>query len=464
MQITIEDISPVEKRVDFEVPWGEVSPRLETSYAKLRREVRLRGFRPGKVPRAVVERLYRSQVEDEVARDLVELAIGQAVSEKQIEPVAPPTVDRLELKAGEPLRFSARVEVRSQFTPKDYGGVPLQRRPVKVTAEDVAQALEGYRRQHTEFKTVEGREITAADDVLLVEVHGRVGEHKIKTKTITVDLADDNAGGLPGLAPRLRGVPIAAQGLEVKYRVAEDAPIKGLAGSEVNLRLTIKEARERKVPALDDELAKDTGEASTLAELEEKVRGKLAEADGKRIKRELLDMLVREIVRRNQFPVAPTLIERHAESIVARAKAQLMLAGIGLEAGGLDEVAMRKEVAGEAEREARAAVILQAIAEREGVRVDEGDVQKRIAEVANVRGENAKKLRAELEKSGRIHGLRAQLLEEKTLELLLSQAKITDADPDSLIIRPGQAGTERLVLTPAEAADEARRKGELPRK
>ena len=200
MQITIEDISPVEKRVDFEVPWADVAPRLHTAYEKLRREAKLKGFRPGKVPRQVIERLYHNQVEGDVASDLVELSIRQAIDEKQIEPVAPPTVDKLELKQNEPLRFSARIEVRAQVTPKDYSGIRVSRRPSKVTDEQVAQALEGYRRQHTAFLPVEGRDTTADDDLLRVEVHGKVGEHKIKTKTVTVDLTDENAGGLPGLA------------------------------------------------------------------------------------------------------------------------------------------------------------------------------------------------------------------------------------------------------------------------
>src|SRR5215471_914601 len=152
MQITIEDLSPVEKRVEFELPWADVVPKLDKAYDQLRRGVRLPGFRPGKVPRALLERMYRRQVEDEVARDLVEHSLGQAIRENQIQPVAPPTVDELTIKAGAPFKFKARVEVRSQVTPKDYTGVPLNRRPAKVTDEEVDQALENYRRRLTQYK------------------------------------------------------------------------------------------------------------------------------------------------------------------------------------------------------------------------------------------------------------------------------------------------------------------------
>ena len=179
MNITIEDISPVEKRVEFELPWTDVAPKLDKAYGALRRDVRVAGFRPGKVPRGILEKMYRHQVEDEVARNLVETSLGQAIHENQLEPVAPPTVDKLELKAGAPFKFSARVEVRSQVTPKDYSGIPLSRRAAAVTDEQVEAELEGYRRRLTEYKPVEGRDTTAAGDVLLVDVSGRVGEHKL---------------------------------------------------------------------------------------------------------------------------------------------------------------------------------------------------------------------------------------------------------------------------------------------
>jgi trigger factor len=459
MQLTIEDISPVEKRVDFEVPWADVAARLDKAYDKLRREVRLKGFRPGKVPRQVVEKLYKHRVEDEVARESVEMAIGQAVSEKQIAPIAPPTIDKLELKHGEPLKFSARVEIRSQVTPKDYTGLRVSRRPPKVSEEQIDKALEGYQRRFTEFKPVEDRQTTAADDVLTAEVHGRIGEHKVKTRTIQVDLTDENAGGLPGLAERLRGVPIDAQALEIKYQVSADSPVKGLAGKEVSLRVTVKEVRGRRVPLLDDELAKDSGEADTLADLRKKVRERLVEGENQRIKREMGQALVEQIVKANPFEVAPSLVDRYAEDLVYRTKTQLAMMGIDVDGAAFDNEAMLKEVRGDAEQNARGNILVHAIGEREGIEASEGDVQKRIAELATAHGESSKKLRAELEHSGRIAGVKSQIVYEKTVDMLLAQAKIVDEDPDSLIITPEQAGKERLVLTPEEAAAEAAQRG-----
>src|SRR5262245_36748372 len=445
MQITIEDISPVEKRVEFELPWTDVAPKLDKAYGTLRNEVRLPGFRPGKVPRALLEKMYRQQVEEEVARELIERSLGQAIHENQIQPVAPPTVDNLELKSGSPFKFSARVEVRSQVVPKEYGGIPLSRRPAKVTDEEITQALEGYRRRLTAYQPVAGRPEPSPTDVVTVEVRGSVGEHKIKQRQVAVDLEDETGGALPGLAPRLRGLPIGGDQLELKYTLPDDTLPKELAGKAVDLKVTIKEAREKKVPALDDELAKDTGEAETLEALRDKVRERLVEADRQRIQRELVQQLVKELVKRNDFPIAPALVERHAQAIVSRTKAQLVMAGLDVES--FDDARMRGEFKREAEEEARAAILIHAIAEREGISVSEADVQKRIAELAAARNENPKKLRAELEKEHRLHQIESQIREQKTLDMLIAQAKITDEDPSA-------SSGERLIVTPDEARAE----------
>jgi trigger factor len=399
MQITIEDLSPVEKRVEFELPWADVAPKLDKAYDSLRKGVRLPGFRPGKVPRALLEKMYRRQVEDEVARELVERSIGQAIRENQIQPVAPPAVAEIEIKPGSPFKFSARVEVRAQVTPQDYSGVPVSRRPPKVTEEQVNEALEGYRRRLTQFKPVEGRTETGPSDLLRVELTGRVGEHKIKRREVLVDLEDDVGGPLPGLASRLRGQPIGGEGtIEVDYTLAAEGPPPEMAGRHVHLNVAIKEAREKQVPALDDELAKDTGEAETLEGLRTKVREKLVETEQQRIKREMERALVKEIVKRNSFPIAPALIDRYAQLLVNRAKNQLAMMGVDVEA--FDEQRMRREVRGEAEEEARGSILLQTIAEREGLTATDADVQKRLAELAASRNVSAKQLRGDLEKDG----------------------------------------------------------------
>jgi trigger factor len=199
-------------------------------------------------------------------------------------------------------------------------------------------------------------------------------------------------------------------------------------------------------------MAKDTGEAETLDGLRDKIRQRLLEADEQRIKREMIQALVKHLVKVNDFPIAPALVERHAQAIVNRAKTQLMMAGIDVEGQNFDEAKMRQEFRADAEEEARGTILVQAIAEREGITATDADIQKRVAEIAAARQENPKKLRAELEKDQRIHQIRNQIIEQKTLDMLIAQAKITDEDPARLIVTPDEAAAE------AAAAARTRRK------
>ena len=149
----------------------------------------------------------------------------------------------------------------------------------------------------------------------------------------------------------------------------------------MHLHVTIKEVREKKVPALDDEMAKDTGEAETLEGLRAKVRERLLEGDERRIKGEMTRALIKELVKRNEFAVAPALIDRYAQLIVNRAKQQLHDDGHRRRGPRRREDA-RRSCAAEAEEEARGSILIQAIAEREGITVTDADLQKRIAELA----------------------------------------------------------------------------------
>ena len=267
MQITIEDLSPVEKSVEFELPWSDVVPKLDKAYDSLRRGVRLPGFRPGRCRARSSRRCTSARSRTRSRATWSSTRSGQAIRENQLQPVAPPDRRRAGDQVGRAVQVHARgSRCGRRSTPKDYSGVAaVKRRPAKVTDEQVTEALEGYRRRLTEYKPVEGRTETGDTDLLLVEVSGRVGRAQAQARQVAVDLENETEGALPGLA-----TPAARQADRRRAdRGRVHAGRRGLragAGRQgrSHLHVTIKEAREKKVPALDDEMAKDTGEAETL--------------------------------------------------------------------------------------------------------------------------------------------------------------------------------------------------------
>src|SRR5262249_21384766 len=200
MQVTIEDVSPVEKKLEVEIPWEMVKHRLDEAYRDLSRGVQLRGFRRGKVPRSMLEKMFGKTVEQEVMGKLVSDGFVQVATEQNLHPVAEPVVDEAKMpaKAGDPFRFVARIEVRADLKPTQYKGVELTRRRPNVTAAAVEQALEHKRQELTEFRAIENRERTAPSDVLIVALKGTLGDHKIDKEEVRVDLGTPDESPLPG--------------------------------------------------------------------------------------------------------------------------------------------------------------------------------------------------------------------------------------------------------------------------
>lgn len=427
MQVTIEELSPVEKKVAVEIPWPYVARKLDEAYKDLSRGVALKGFRKGKVPRPILERMYGRQVEQEVVRQLVQESFVAAATEHKLQPVAEPVVDDAHLHKGKSFHYSARVEVRSEVEPKDYDGVEVTQRKPEVTDEQVEQALRHKQEELTEYKVIEGRPelVTTGSDVVVVSMKGTIGDRPIEKDGVMVDLGETEREPIPGLATALRGIPLAAVDHEVSYEIPSDDARKELAGQKVVLKISVKEAREKVMPALDDEFAKDTGEGDTLAELRVKLREKLLAQDEEEAKRELRRDLVKELLKRNGFAVAPALVERQLDVMLQRAKLQLAMRGVDPRTMPIDDQRMRDDLREQANDEVRAAFLLDAIAEKEKVEVSDADLEKKLAEMAAVRETSVARLKAELQKDGRLDAVRHQIREEKTLDLLLSRARIT---------------------------------------
>jgi trigger factor len=433
MQVTIEDLSPVEKKLAVEIPWDDVKAKLDEAYRELGQGAQMRGFRKGKVPRPILERMYGKQVEQEVVKELVRESIVKAYDEHKLKPVAEPVIDETPITKGEPLRYSARIEVRPEVEPKDYFDLPLTRRAPQVTEDQINHSLRHKQDELTQLKKVAERRTVGDHDFVVFRMEGTVGEHKVDHEG-RIDVSDPEHEPLPGLAKALIGVPVDAKDHEITFGIPADHPRKELAGREAKLKITIADLREKLTPNLDDEFAKDTGEADSLAELKEKIRQKLLDMDKQKAERELRDQAVKEVRTRNPIQISPALVERQLDNVVDRVKLQLQLAGVDVR--NLEEGRIREELREVAADEVRGTLLLEAIADKENVKVDEADLEKRLAEIASVRNRNVAKVKAEYAKEGRLDALRHVLREEKTLDLILSRATIHDAAPNAAQPQP----------------------------
>jgi trigger factor len=430
MQVQVESLSPVEKKLAVEIPWERVREKLDAAYKELGKGVKLKGFRPGKVPRPVLERMFARQVQSEVARELVNESFVFAAREHKLEPVAEPVVEDAVIKNGEAFRYSARVEIRGDVELKQVEGLAGTRKKVTVEDKEVDAAIEHQRRQHTDFKPISGRTEAANTDVLVVALKGKVGENAIDRPELLVDLTDPAQEPLPGLAEALIGIPFDAKDKPLKLTFAADHAVKEIAGQTAELTVTVKDAREKAVPALDDEFAKDTGIAETLADLRDKLREELSKNKQGEAEREMRAGVLKAFVAANEIPVAPALVERGVDAQIERARYSLAMQGLDLNKSGVDLSGLREKLREPAIEEVRGQLLLEALADREKLEVSDSDLEAKVVELAEQRGKPPGKLKAEMHRDGSLETLRWRLRQEKALDHVVARATITETEPE----------------------------------
>src|SRR3954468_19084441 len=223
MQVRIEDVSPVEKKMFVEVPWETVSQKLGDAYKEPGKGVALKGFRKGKVPRPVLEQVYGPRINAEVAYQLVRESFVRASEEHNLAAVAEPRVEEAAaIKKGQPFTFAAIIEIRGDVVPQDYTGLAIERRRVTIAETAVDEAIAQLRREHPGLRPIEGREVTAAGDIVGLSVKGTLGEHQIDQPQFALDLDDEEREPLPGMRNALLGVPLDTKDKKLQIVIPDD--------------------------------------------------------------------------------------------------------------------------------------------------------------------------------------------------------------------------------------------------
>jgi trigger factor len=427
MQVRIEDVSPVEKKMVVEVPWETVSQKLGDAYKELGKGVALKGFRKGKVPRPVLEQVYGSRINAEVAYQLVRESFVRASEEHNLAAVAEPRVEEAApIRKGQPFTFAAIIEIRGDVVPQDYVGLSIERRTLAVPESAVDEALAQLRREHTELRPIEGRDVTAPGDIVGLSVTGTIGEHQINQPQFAVDLDDDEREPLPGMREALTGVPLDTRDKHFEITVPDDYKDESIRGRKAQLSVTILEVRAKEVPALDDEFAKDTGKAETLDGLRTALRKELEDRERDVIDREARENALRELIKNNQIPVAASLVERAVEMQYARLRQMLGMKPERGNPGLNDELRDKLRPAGA--DEVRGQFLLEAIADKEGLTITDEELARHIEVTAKGRNVAPAKLRAEWQRDNRIDNVVYSLRQDKVLRFLVDRAQITEVD------------------------------------
>ncbi len=416
--LTVDDLSPVRKRLRVEIPAAAVQAELDRAFLTIGRQARLPGFRPGKAPRVVLERMFGEQVRREVLTRLVEQSFRRAVESRSLDVVGTPDIDAETLMAGTPLRYSATVDVRPAIAVGDLAGFEAERPAVSISEDDVDRVLAGLRESAARLRPIEDRAVVEAGDVVQVDLTSRMDRGEATRRDGV--LVEAGTGSFPlALERQLVGQHRGARlGLRVPY--PPDYSNASLAGKTVEFEVEIKDLRAKELPPLDDDLARDHGRCESLVELRERIRADLERQGAERAEARVHEMLVDQLLARHPFEVPASLVSRRCDTILASLDLQLPEGADGEAA--LER--LRAEVRPRAEREVRIELLLDAIAAREGLTVTDEEVAAQVGVIATGKGQVPERVRAFYERPEARAALHARLLRERSLAHLVAHAKI----------------------------------------
>jgi trigger factor len=412
----------VRKALSFEIEPEVVQKEIETRSRAYARKVKLPGFRPGKIPPEVIKKRFQSQVLEDVAESLVNKVVFEELEGRGLKPLASPKVTDLKIDEGQPMTFKVVFETLPIVEVPEYKGLPAKARQPKVADEDVQKELERLREDAARFDPVEGRPAQKGDFVLL-DLSWRPVEGGKGGRDENAMIEVGGEGNHPKLAETLEGMSVGEM-RQVRLDYPADHPSEGLAGKSLDYTVTLKAIKQKVLPALDDEFAKDLGEFGSLAELTAEVRKRLLAADERDADRELKNAIVETLVQKASFEVPDALVERHMNARTENAVRGLAHRGIDPSKINVDWRQYREAQRDDSVKAAKADILLDEIARREAVEALPAEVDAEIARMAERVRTSPGALRAKLEKEGDLGALRSRIREEKTLDLLKANARL----------------------------------------
>ena len=423
MKVQVEEITPVKKTLKIEIPQEVVSNEFDVAYSDLKKKAKLPGFRPGKAPLSLLEKKFGPSVEEDIVRKLIPEYYQKAIKEAGLSPVEFPSIEKIELKKGSPLLFTATVEIKPAIQLSNYSGIPVARKEIKVTDEEVEQTLKRLQDEQGRLEACPDDHTINSSDYAIIDFEGSIDgkpveQGKAEGYTLQVGSTTFPSEFESSLLGKKKGDQIET---DVSYPA--DYPNKEIAGKTVHFKVHVKEIKNKVLPPLDDELAKDIG-LSSLTELKEKIKNTLLEQRNAQQEHDQKNILMKKLVEMHSFDVPESMVDRELHAMIDRLQERVQQK--------MDHETLHKEYEPIAKERVKGTLLLNAIAEAEKIEVTEQEIDEeinRLAQRAKVSPQEAK--RALYQQEGSLEGLKARIQEEKALNRVFSLAQFEDKEQTS---------------------------------
>ncbi len=426
----VEEVSALTKKITITLPESDVQKKLKKAYDKLQKESKMKGFRRGKVPRSIIEKSYKAQVESEAGEELVQDTYFDAIEKEKIDPVVHPEIETPSYNEDGSFTYIAKIDVKPEFELENYKGLEIEKPDVSVDDSEIEAELEAMRKSMAALRSTEDRPVVAGD-VAVVDFQGFHNGNpmkQVKNENYSVDVGSGNMG--PEFEEKLVGMK---KGDKANHDIdfPEKHPNPILAGKNIDFLIEVKEIKERVLADLDDEFAKDSGkEFNTLDELKASIKERIEKEKTESSESAITDNIMQELLKNNEFEVPKRLVVFEVEQMIKHTEQQLEQSGMNLEAAGLNKDTMAETNEPIAIQRVRGDFILKKIAELEEIKIQDEDLDRGFKRIGDQYNMPVDKVKEFFQSRDDLLPFMNELLNEKVLHFLQDEAKFIDAKPE----------------------------------
>jgi len=427
--VKIEDVSPVKKKMSFEVPWQETKKELDDVFRKIGKTAKIKGFRQGKIPRPVLENYYKEYAEEETINNLVNRFYWEAVEENKITPLSQPKIDQEGIKADSPFSFSATIEVEPVIEPKDYSGLSLEKQKLEVAQSDIDFRFQQLQEMYSTMEDVAENRPVAEGDFVTIDFQGFLEGNARKDMQADNHLLEIGSGSfIPGFETQIVGMK-AGEEKDVTVKFPADYHEKTLADQDVVFKVALKGLKEKKLPELNEDFVKNFDKYECLDELKADIVKDIEAQNNEKIKGDLRASITQKLLEKNECDVPESLVERQIYYMMADTHRRMSMQGMDPKAAAEFIPKLRDMYKEEAVKIVRTLLLIKSIAAKEAIVVDKAEVEDYVRELAQQRGQNYDVVRETMEKEGLLDQVEMDLLNRKVFEYIESKAEITLVEP-----------------------------------
>jgi trigger factor len=427
INVTVTDLSDNQKKLQVEIPAQTVREEFEKRYRDLAKRVRIKGFRPGKAPRGILKSYYGKSIEHEVSSQFVQDTFPEALRKVDLKPLTEADVEEINFADDGAFTYAAVVDVCPPFELEGYKGLELHRPAIQVSEEEVGTELENIRQEHAQIRTLESDRPVEDGDMVLIDFVPSVSGVVFQKGSRQDQMIEVGKKALhPDFDQHLIGHSLNDTiSFELDY--PEDAPTREIAGKKVHFEVTIKELKEKVVPELNDELAREVGQFETLDALRQEIRSRLEKRKEEGSSENLNGQIIEQLLPKAQFEISSKVIDREVDRMIGLLRHQFESQGLKIDTSGLDSPAIRAEYRPQAEKNVRWRLVSQQLAAQEDIEVSDDEREDIYRQMARLFRMDVETLKEEYSESQMVQQAVESKVQEKVFKFVKDNAMYKDA-------------------------------------